>query len=205
MKYPTILLLLLGALLSSGCRSGVEHSILPDDLQLRQGDLVFRRGMGIESRVVYAADDSGEYSHVGIVAERAGRLMIVHAVPGEPDFDGDPDRVKADSPDVFFSSLRAEKGAVCRLADSVAAHRAAEYALQQFDRHILFDHDYDDADSSRLYCCELVVNACRSAGITLIGNNDRHHFNLPGFAVTDCILPSDIFNSQLLSLVQTFH
>ena len=80
-----------------------ERSILPDDFTLRAGDVVFRRGEGITSRVVLATDANGNYSHVGIVVDSAGSKMIVHAVPGEPDFDGDADRVKMDTPGRFFS------------------------------------------------------------------------------------------------------
>lgn len=193
----------LAALVAAGCRQSGEHTILPPDVALRAGDIVFRRGIGIESRAVYAADNSGEYSHVGIVALLDGEPVVVHAVPGEPDYDGDPDRVKADSPETFFTSSRAQKGAVCRVADSAAAAEAAAYALRKYSEGVLFDDNYDDSDTTRLYCCELVVNAYRHAGISLVGSG-RHHIHIPGFVKTDCILPSDIHNNNSVSVVYTF-
>ena len=77
------------------------HCIMPDDCTLHTGDVVFRRGSGLTSRTVIALDEKGEYSHVGIVVDSAGVKMVVHAVPDEPDFEGDPDRVKMDTPEQF--------------------------------------------------------------------------------------------------------
>lgn len=102
-----------------------ERSILPDDFALCAGDVVFRRGEGITSRAVLATDANGNYSHVGIVVDYAERRMIVHAVPGEPDFEGDVDQVKMDTPEKFFSYKNASKGEVCRLRDSSIAQRAS--------------------------------------------------------------------------------
>ena len=115
-----------------------ERSILPDDFTLRAGDVVFRRGEGITSRVVLATDANGNYSHVGIVVDSAGSKMIVHAVPGEPDFDGDADRVKMDTPGRFFSRKRATKGEVCRPRNDSIAQRAAEAALRVYRKGVLF-------------------------------------------------------------------
>lgn len=55
---------------------------MPDDCQLKTGDVVFRRGSGLTSHVVLAADVNGNYSHLGIVVDSAGIKMVVHAVPG---------------------------------------------------------------------------------------------------------------------------
>ena len=74
------------------------HSLLPDGSDLRPGDLLFRRGTSMASRGVVLADGNGRYSHVGIVVDSAGTMMVVHAVPDEPDYEGDPDRVKMDKP-----------------------------------------------------------------------------------------------------------
>ena len=108
----------------TGCEKN-ETCIMPANVSLEEGDIVFRRGGGFTSHAVLVGDHGGQYSHVGIGAEEGGRKMIVHAVPGEPDFDGDPDRVKMDTPEVFFSSLKTNIGEVCRVADKATARRAA--------------------------------------------------------------------------------
>ena len=128
--------------------------------------------------------------------------MVVHAVPGEPDFEGDPDRVKMDRPEHFFSSQYTSIGEVCRTPDTAAAQRAALAALAVYHRHTLFDHDYDDADTAKMYCTELIVHAYARAGLPLVGA-ERHEVRLPMLSA-DCIFPSDIRNSRQLETVITF-
>lgn len=164
--------------------------------------MVFRRGGGFTSQVVLMADREGHYSHTGIVVEVEGKMMIVHAVPGEPDFDGDVDRVKMDTPERFFSSEYASIGEICRPIDSMTANNAAVEAYRVYKRNVLFDHDYNDADTTKMYCTELVVHAFKKAGITLIGP-ERHEVRLPILNI-NCIFPSDIHESPYLKTVLTF-
>lgn len=187
-----------------GCNRNNRTDIMPDNCRLRTGDIVFRKGNGMNSRFVTFADKEGIYSHVGIVVDSAGTLMIVHAVPDEPDFNGDPDRVKMESPRKFFSSINASAGEVRRFKGaSSVARRAAMRAMQKYRQGTLFDHDYDDTDTTKMYCCELVEAAYTHAGITLAGGK-RHQLNFPGTKGFKCILPSDIINSPELVKVISF-
>lgn len=200
---------LLPALLSAvvllpSCGSGGGSSILPEGVELREGDIVLRRGNGITSRVVTAADRGGMYSHIGIVADSCGVMMVVHAVPGEPDYRGDPDRVKMETPEKFFSAVNADIGEVKRLrGNAAAAAAAARQAVMTYRRHTLFDHDYDDTDTVRMYCCELVMHAYAAAGVSLV-DSSRHEFKLPGLKLIRCVLPSDICNNASLVTVARF-
>lgn len=196
--------LLFVCLLLAGCTSGEPfRSILPEDFELRTGDVVFRRGGGFTSKVVLAADVKGEYSHIGIVVDSAGTKMIVHAVPGEPDFEGDVDRVKMEAPERFFSTQFTIIGEVCRPRDSLIAARAAEVAVRQYQNRVLFDHEYDDADSTRMYCTELIAYAFRKAGKELVGS-ERHTVDLP-ILKAKCIFPSDVHSSDFLESVMKFN
>lgn len=177
--------------------------ILPDDFQLESGDVVFRRGGGLISHAVLAADVGGNYSHLGIVVDSAGVKMVVHAVPGEPDFDGDVDRVKMDTPDHFFSTQYTSIGEICRPRDPHVGKKAAEAAIWLYKRGALFDHDYDDKDTSKMHCTELVVYVYRKAGYELIGD-ERHNVDLPFFKAK-CIFPSDIYSSDFLESKIMFH
>lgn len=196
--------LLSGLLCLTACSCGIgrKGTILPADVSLREGDVVFRRGGGFTSHAVIIADNGGIYSHVGIVADSAGVLMVVHAVPGEPDFDGDEDRVKMDRPADFFDCMRADCGAVYRPTDSIAARQAARQALASYRRRTLFDHDYDDSDTTAMYCTELVVHAYSKSCCPLQGLG-RHHLHLVGFEA-DCVLPSDILHCRNLKKITTF-
>ena len=179
-----------------------ERMILPDDLVLTEGDIVFRRGTGLMSLTVVAAD-GGKYSHMGIVVDSAGVKMVVHAVPDEPDFPGDVDRVKMELPSKFFSTFNAVMGEVMRHKDKKVAEVAAREALRLYRRGILFDHDYDDSDSTKLYCSELVEMAYLGAGVSL-AEERRHDFIVPGFHFEHVIMPTDIYESSMIRTISRF-
>lgn len=206
--HATSLLTALGiaaALSISGCSERPrEHTILPAGAELREGDVVTRRGAGVESRLVCAADSTGLYSHIGIVARHpgSGELVVVHAVPGEAPR-GEPEVVKADTPQAFFSSQRALTGAIWRPADPELGRRAALHALTSLRRRALFDDAYDFADTTRLYCCELVELAYRNAGASLASGRHSQVW-LPPAGHIDCWLPSDLYTSPLLRHITTF-
>lgn len=189
-------------LTACSCSIGRKGSILPADVSLKEGDVVFRRGGGFTSHAVLIADKGGAYSHVGIVVDSAGVLMVVHAVPGEPDYEGDEDRVKMEIPAGFFDKMRADKGAVYRPTDSIAARQAARQAMMTYRRRALFDHDYDDSDTTAMYCTELVVHAYSKSRSPLKGL-DHHHLHLVGFEA-DCVLPSDVMHCENLKKITTF-
>ena len=88
---------------------------------------------GLPVEVVLAADREGAYSHTGILKKKAGQWYVIHAVPGEPDFKDDPDRVKMETVKVFFEKRKAVNGAIMRVSgDSVARYRAATHAEHLF-------------------------------------------------------------------------
>ena len=199
-----ICFLILFCYLYSSCtiRQSNYKCIMPKGAELKAGDVVFRRGGGFTSQVVLAADRKGNYSHTGIVVEAEGKKMIVHAVPGEPEFEGDVDRVKIDTPERFFSSEYASIGEICRPSDSLAARVAAAEAYRICKKNVLFDHEYDDRDTTKMYCTELVVFAFKKAGVDLVGI-ERHTVRLP-ILKAECIFPSDIHESPYLETVLTF-
>ena len=202
MRRLLVLILPLCMLACSDTDRIQSGSILPDDVELKAGDVVFRRGSGFTSQAVLIAEKGGSYSHTGIVVDSAGVLMIVHAVPGEPEFEDDEDRVKMEHPQAFFHPMRAQQGAVYRHVDSIAARQAAVRALQIYQRHPLFDHDYDDTDTTKLYCTELVVHAY-SQTMSPLKDVHHQHLHLVGFEA-DCILPSDVLGCKDLKEVITF-
>ena len=87
---------------------------------------MLRCGSGLTSRAVLVADNGGNYSHVGIVVDSSGVMMIVHAVPGEHDFPNDFDRVKMDEAKTFFLTTRTKNGRIMRYSESIVAQKAAQ-------------------------------------------------------------------------------
>ena len=195
------LLVILLPLCMLACSDGVSvqsGTIFPQNVELSPGDVVFRRGSGVTSHAVLLAEKGGAYSHVGIVVDSAGVLMVVHAVP----YEDDEDRVKMEHPNDFFAPSRAQKGAVFRHCSSEVARQAAEAAVKVYQRGVLFDHDYDANDTTKMYCTELVIFAYGNTGQPLPGLHS-HHLHLVGFE-SDCFLPSDLQQCKDLKQVTTF-
>lgn len=171
--------------------------------ELCEGDVVFRKGGSVVSRMVLCADRDGKYSHIGVIVVKDGKCMVVHSVPGEPDFDGDTDRVKLETIDSFFSEERASLGAIMRPrigGDTLSA--VAGKAMELAERKVLFDHNYNLSDTSKLYCTELIDFVFRFAGVDLTEGRTTH-INIPGM-VGDYLLPSDIYKSSKLETVFCF-
>lgn len=171
-------------------------TLLPDTLQLEEGDVVFRRCTGLTSRMVVMSDREGLFSHTGIVVDSAGTKMIIHAVPSEPDFPGDKDRVKLEPTDKFFSNAHAIYAGVCRPYNSEAGCKAAQVAWEKYNDRTPFDHAFDDTDTTELYCTELITHAYHRAGVELVGDV-RDTIDLPGMHFR-CIMPSQLLHSSQL-------
>ena len=188
-----------------GChgRQATGESLLPDTLQLQEGDVVFRRCSGLTSQMVVHSDTGGVFSHVGIVVDSAGQKLIVHAVPEEPDYPGDPDRVKMSRPEVFYAKGYALAAAVRRPRDPQVGRRAAQKALEIYRRGTLFDHDFDDSDTTLMYCTELIVHAYRAAGIELT-DSQHHEVRLPLVSYR-VVMPSQLLQSSELQPIYMFN
>lgn len=183
-----------------------QSTIIPDTVVrvCREGDIVLREGTAIESRVVSAADRRSHFTHCGLVARMGKELVVIHAVPQEPDYEGDVDRVKAEPIRQFFSTKRAKRGCVLRcLTDSATAHRAAQKAVELVRRRTLFDHDYNDRDTTQMYCSELVVFAYASAGMEFRGLHRSDYF-LVTTRLHNVLLPSEFTNAEQVQRIADF-
>ncbi|MEG1617334.1 MAG: hypothetical protein RR202_11045 [Bacteroidales bacterium] len=199
MKIPTALSLLF---LLSACHPkerSVEVPLSFDRSDFREGDVVFRRGRGLTSRLVLGADPQGVFSHTGIVVVRHDSLMIVHAVPGESP-DG-TDKVEMEPIALFFHPDKAVCGLQMRFSgSSELAKNASLKAIQLYERGTLFDHSYDQQDTLRMYCTELIVFVYRQSGIDLIPQGGTE-ISLPGFH-GKYLLPTDVQKSTFLYKVK---
>lgn len=175
---------------------------IPQDL-LHEGDVVFRRGTGLASRIVLTADSKGIYSHTGIVKKKKDKWYVIHAVPGEPDFKDEPDRVKMEEIEKFFAPQKAISGAVMRVeGDSATCCRAATSAERFHKAYILFDHHYNLEDTTEMYCTELIDYVFRKEGIDLVEGRISK-LSLPGFN-GNYLLPNDIAQSKKLCIIYYF-
>jgi len=170
-----------------GCKQKPLFSLDLDETILREGDIAFRRGLSIASRVVLAAEKEGGYSHIGIVVGDTSGWFVIHAVPGETDKENPLEIMKKEPFVQFFAPDRAVAGAIFRL-DTLEnfALKAAQKAKILYERKLLFDHNYDLEDSTKMYCTELLYFVFKDAGIDISeGRRNRYpaiknEFLLPG-------------------------
>ncbi len=189
-----VVLVFVGCTRSNHCTS-IDVEAL--EQRLEQGDLVFRRGTGVVGHIVTSVDSRGEYSHVGIAVIKDGAWCVVHAVPHEPEFEGDIDRVKCEPLRSFVG--RYKEGAVGHyrvMTDKRHREIAAENALRLSSRNIPFDHDYNLEDSTAFYCTELVEYLYLLSDISL-SQGRRTEVGFPTLAGV-YIMPSDLTESELL-------
>jgi len=195
---PVLMLILLpGFVLMKGSAS---HPAAPLNLasqlqeeQLRAGDLIFRKGISLVSRLVQVADQQTVYTHVGIIVDYEGEKRVVHAVPAEEP-DG-IDRVKMESLTEFLQPGRAVELGIYRYKGAAGPDPAdaARWAVGKALAAVPFDKSFDLQDNAALYCTELIWKAYLEAGIDLCeGEFDRlplslrqEHYILPGRIISN--------------------
>lgn len=191
-------------ILSSACHHQQSADIKPhiiDKTLLEEGDLIVRRGTALSSRAVQHSDGEAGYSHIGILVLRDSCWYVVHCVPGEEEESGGKEYIKCDSLALFVREDRAEIGAVYRYDTCVdIRQQIAVSARKLAQQDILFDREYNDADSSKMYCTEMVDFLYHQVSIEL--TEGRRH-NVPGFRYP-LIYPSDILKNKKLYLILSF-
>lgn len=192
--------LLFFLIFTSCCKNSNGFNAEEVERLVNEGDIAFRRGHSAESRAVLHFDSLGMYSHIGIVVLADSVYKIIHCVPGEsPD-----DRIKMDNIGEFFAEDRAGAGAIARLPNRAGhAFLAARYAHSKYREVILFDHDYDLDDTTRMYCSELVWKAYLHTGIDITARSRTIVEGVPLMSGT-YIMPSDIYANKELNIIYQF-
>lgn len=185
LKAPILLAAVL--LLALGCAREKGRELPLEKIE--EGDLAFRCGRGVFSRIVTTAEEEGVYSHVGIVVCDEGRWKVAHAVPAEPEYKGDFDRVKLEDIEVFFSPDRACSGCLVRPGVRDPERMCAE-AIRAARDSVAFDGSYDLEDTSKVYCTEFVWRLYLQDG-TDLSEGRRRHINVLGVR-GDVILPEHL-------------
>jgi hypothetical protein len=132
------------------------------------GDLIFRRGSSFESLMVLSLDRGSQYSHVGVVLVEDDTVWVVHTEPGKRD--SDDEVVRKEPLALFLAPDRATQYALYRLFDTILLSKTTltHWLDSIYDSSIPFDYGFDDTDSMRLYCSELVWKGYQRAGISLL-------------------------------------
>ena len=203
-KVICLLLIVVSFTIAMSCSNHTFNShtqVMYDTAELRNGDLLFRNGIGYESRVVTGLSD-GKFSHIGIAYHNGIQWNVIHAVPGENE-KGEPEYLKCEPLAEFYQKSRAKLGGSARVSctDSIA-NIIVERALNIVKRKVVFDNNYEINDTTELYCTELVRHVYLAEHIDLC--EDRWH-RIPVINTkAHVIFPEDIWNSPLIEKKNVF-
>ncbi|NTV19135.1 MAG: hypothetical protein HGA83_06880 [Bacteroidales bacterium] len=185
---------------SSDCASFILNTgNFIDEDNIKNGDIVFQRGLNALSRFVVSVDDGAVYSHVGIVYKSSAGTFVIHVLP---DNDGETDAVvQIEAIGDFLSPHNTSQYAIYRYRDecSKISEQAAASALFLFRDRCGYDYKFDYRDHDRLYCTELVWYAYKNANIDLI--DGRFEYVSFPFYKKRYILVSGLLKSEYLKLV----
>jgi hypothetical protein len=169
-----------------------------DQSQLRNGDIIFRQGISMVSRLVQGLDNSVPYTHVGLIVSSPEGFLVVHAVPAE---DNEVvARVKKESLEDFLRPDRARALGIYRSeCDAGELARISQWAIGKADSQTPFDDSFDLSDTNSLYCTELIWRAFLCCSVDLCQGS----FDYLPFARgrKQCILPGRISHSKHLNAI----
>jgi hypothetical protein len=146
------------SLVSPANRRWQEHVDLSD------GDLFFRTGRDLMSRLVLSQGQTPRFSHVGLTVKIGPEVFVIHAVPRDGHSNGG---VLLEPLARFASVANAADVGVYRIRGITndARARIREYVLRQVGKP--FDDAFSLSDDRRMYCTELVLKALAAGGIDL--------------------------------------
>lgn len=183
-------LALAATLLAGGCTSAPGQPPLaaeamasfPDVDAIEDGDIVFRRGRDMMSRLVLSQGRDTRYSHVGMVVREGGQLYVVHAMPAEGD---EPGGVRREPMDAFLAAPVAASAGLYRAHGLDAAQRVRIRDYLDTQIGTPFDDAFLLGDDQRQYCTELVIRALRAAGA------EPSYATHSAFLVDEPVVPPD--------------
>lgn len=166
-----------------------------DHVDLHDGDLIFRRGRDVASRLVLSAGDSSRFSHVGMIVTWRNSPFVLHSMPTEG---GTRDGVRLESLASFSAAENASAVAVYRVRkiESEQRDRIRAFGLRQVGKP--FDYRFELSDTSRIYCSELLVSSLAAGGIDVIPSVRLMEVMT---AVEPLLSPDDLRKSSLLDVL----
>lgn len=169
-----------------------------ESAKIHNGDLIFRKAIGLGSQYIISVDTESDYSHVGIIHKVGDQITVIQSVPEQSLLSGG---VREEPLEIFLKEI--PLAAVYRLRKD--PNGFADHAVQIAGTFIgtPFDARLDMSDFSAFYCTELVWFTYKQAGIDLL---DGHYekLNLPILGEGYYILPSSLVDSRWLYQVMIF-
>jgi hypothetical protein len=152
--------------------------------QLRDGDIVLRRGLDMMSRLVMTQGDAARFSHVGVIVIQHNTPYVIHAMPAEGERRGG---AILEPLATFMSPSEAAEVAIYRDAALTGTQRGMIRRSAFAQLGLPFDERFALSDTRKVYCTALVVRAYAGAGITLV--EERAKIDVP--LLPEQVIPPD--------------
>jgi len=126
---------------------------------LQDGDFIMRRGYGYVSDMIGRfLDEERRLTHCGVVTQRQGEYWVVHAVSNNvSEVDGMQAHRLAD----FVRQSYPGSIVVTRFRTEQDRGGISRRAVDHLRRKVPFDHHFDLADTTHIYCSELLWRIVR--------------------------------------------
>ncbi|MBL7923289.1 MAG: hypothetical protein JNL88_03735 [Bacteroidia bacterium] len=166
-----------------------------DGRGLQTGDLVFRDGYGLVSRMFrQTSSGEAEYSHAGVVWCRNGSTYVLHLQQEKPGVS-----LLVESIRDFWSADCCSKGAVYRLdLPREALARIEQRMMLDRQSGLQFDEDFDLQNDSRMYCTEWIRHLVISA------TGDSAYFPLTTAGDFSYIAPDNLYRNRHARFIYKF-
>lgn len=140
--------------------NGQRYTLSEEEVALLQdGDIILRRGSGMVSDMIAALlNEDHDLSHCGVVTERKGTLYVVHSVSSNV---SEVDGMQVHPLQQFVAQSKPGSVVVTRLRTTGDRSGIARGAVRYLRQALPFDHHFDLADSTHIYCSELIWRVVR--------------------------------------------
>jgi hypothetical protein len=138
----------------------LPYELTPEEIALlNDGDIILRRGPGMVSdMIIKVLNEDHNISHCGIVVGRPDGLWVVHSVSNNV---SDQDGMQADRLADFVEQSIPGSIVVTRFRSENDNSGLSRRAVDLLRQKIPFDHHFDLADTTSIYCSELLWRILR--------------------------------------------
>lgn len=152
----------------------------PDTSKLKDGDIVFRRGYGMDS--IVAANFSNEekrYSHAGVLVLENDKIYVIHSQEStRKGFDG----VVKESLSSYLKEVKI--WAVYRYLD-VDKKKLLKHMKTALNKNIKFDMDFDLHTDDKMYCSEFIYKSFNAISVKPMIQASKRFMSKQYVTITD--------------------
>lgn len=160
---------------------------------VEDGDIILKMGYGPISKII-STQLSEEYSlsHCAIIFKKDTNLYLIHSVSGEI---AESDGVQMSSIEDFYRDIKPNSLFVLRhKSKSEIRKNISTKAKYYLDKKTPFDSDFNNNDSCKLYCSELV-------NIALLRTYNKNYFQTKKIGYTNVYTFNSILKSNDFDIV----